>query len=75
MSVAVDINETCLTVAEVAERLKLGEEMARPLGRRGRINLPAFAVGLALMEDPAAGRSVSSGILLQVTETYGERRW
>ena len=31
MNVAVDINETCLTVAEVAERLKLSEEMARRL--------------------------------------------
>jgi hypothetical protein len=31
MNVVVDINETCLTVAEVAERLKLSEEMTRRL--------------------------------------------
>src|SRR2546428_1345901 len=31
MKVAVDINETCLTVAEVAERLKVNEETARRL--------------------------------------------
>lgn len=31
MSVAVDINESCLTVAEVADRLKLNEETARRL--------------------------------------------
>ena len=31
MNAAVDINETCLTIAEVAERLKLSEEMARRL--------------------------------------------
>lgn len=31
MNAAVDINETYLTVAEVAERLKLSEEMARRL--------------------------------------------
>ncbi len=30
MKVAVDINETFLTVAEVAERLKVNEETAEP---------------------------------------------
>ena len=31
MNSQLDINETCLTVAEVAERLKLNEETARRL--------------------------------------------
>lgn len=31
MKVAVDINETYLTIAEVAERLKVNEETARRL--------------------------------------------
>jgi uncharacterized protein YqiB (DUF1249 family) len=31
MNAGVDINETCLTVAEVAERLKVNEETARTL--------------------------------------------
>ena len=31
MNAGVDINETCLTVAEVAERLKVNEETARRL--------------------------------------------
>ena len=70
MNVAVDINETSLTVAEVAERLKLSEEMARRLF----LNEPGVIVicyprrGVRVYRTLRIPESVYARVLTRLTE-------